>query len=154
MTLIDPEEQLHTVGVLPTDHSTSVTTGLVMEKLLKQFRSCVELKGAEMFISFINVLHGDDRYGILGDHLFGKSPFSYENTFESVSSGHYKFGSYRIYCNKHSGLIYSAMKFLFCSCCCYSFILIYLELLKDKVPQITMHISCCQLLYSNNTQSM
>ena len=75
MTLIDPssiEEQLHTAGLLPTDHSTSVTTGLVMEKLLKHIRSCVELKGAEMFISFINVLHSDGRYGILGDHLFGK----------------------------------------------------------------------------------
>ena len=75
MTLIDPssiEEQLHTAGLLPNDHFTTVTTGLVMEKLLKHIRSCVELKGAEIFISFINVLHSDDRYGILGDYLFGK----------------------------------------------------------------------------------
>ncbi|XP_065903832.1 uncharacterized protein [Dysidea avara] len=74
MTLIDPsslEEQLHTAGLLPTDHPTSLTTGLVIEKLLKHIRSCVELKGAEMFISFINVLHNDGRYGILGDYLFG-----------------------------------------------------------------------------------
>ena len=79
MTLVDPssiEEQLHTAGLLPTDHSTSVTTGLVMEKLLKHIRSCVELKGAEMFISFINVLHSDGRYGILGDHLFGKMVYT------------------------------------------------------------------------------
>jgi len=75
MTLIDPssiEEQLHTAGLIPNDHSTSVTTGLVMEKLLKHIRSRVELKGAEMLISFIIVLHSDGRYGILGDHLFGK----------------------------------------------------------------------------------
>ena len=74
MTLLDPsgiEEQLHTAGLLPTDHPTSLTTGLVMEKLLKHIRSCVELKGAEMFISFINVLHSDGRYGVLSDHLFG-----------------------------------------------------------------------------------
>ena len=80
MTLVDPssiEEQLHTAGLLPTDHSTSVMTRLVMENLLKHIRSCVELKGTEIFISFINVLHSDGRYGILGDHLFGKSPFSY-----------------------------------------------------------------------------
>jgi len=79
MTLIDPssiEEQLHTAGLLPTDHSTSVTTGLVMEKLLKHIRSCVELKGAEMFISFINVLHSDGQYGILGHHLFGKMVYT------------------------------------------------------------------------------
>jgi len=76
MTLIDPssiEEQLHTAGLLPTNHSTSVKTGLVMEKLLKHIRSCVELKGAKNFISFINVLHSDGRYGIIGDHLFGKN---------------------------------------------------------------------------------
>ena len=76
MTLVDPssiEEQLHTAGLLPTDHSTSVTTGLVMEKVLKHIRSCVELKGVEIFISFTNVLHSDGRYGILGDHLLGKS---------------------------------------------------------------------------------
>ena len=76
MTLINPsgiEEQLHTAGLLPTG---SVTTGLVMEKLLKHIRSCVELKGAEMFISFINVLHSDGRYGILGDHLFGKMVYT------------------------------------------------------------------------------
>ena len=76
MTLIDPSsivEQLHTAGLLPTDHPISLTTGLVMEKLLKHIRSCVELKGAEMFISYINVLHSDGRYRVLGDHLFGKN---------------------------------------------------------------------------------
>ena len=79
MTLIDPsslEEQLHTAGLLPTDHPTSLTTGLVIEKLLKHIRSCVELKGAEMFISFINVLHNDGRYGILGDYLFGEMVYT------------------------------------------------------------------------------
>ena len=78
MTLVDPSsivEQLHTAGLLTTDHPTSLTTGLVMEKLLKHIRSCVELKGAEMFISFINVLHNDGRYGVLGDHLFGETVY-------------------------------------------------------------------------------
>ena len=78
MTLIDPSsivEQLHTAGLLPTDHPTSLTTGLVMEKLLKHIRSCVELKGAEMFINYINVLHSDGRYGVLGDHLFGETVY-------------------------------------------------------------------------------
>jgi len=76
MTLIDPssiKEQLHTAGLLSTDHSTSATAGLVMEKLLKHIRNCVELKGAEIFISFIDVLHSDGRYGILSDYLFSKS---------------------------------------------------------------------------------
>ena len=76
MMLIDPsgiEDQLHTAGLLAADQCTSVTTGLVMEKLLKHVRSCVELKGAEMFITFINVLHSDSRYVILGNHLFGKN---------------------------------------------------------------------------------
>ena len=83
MTLIDPssiEEQLHTAGLLPTDHPTSLTTGLVMEKLLKHIRSCVELKGAEMFISFINVLHCDGRYEIFSDYLFGKNMCMYRET--------------------------------------------------------------------------
>jgi len=67
------EEQLHTAGLLPTDHSTSITADLIMEKLLKHIRSSVELKGAEMFISFIKILHSDGQYGVLGDHLFSKS---------------------------------------------------------------------------------
>jgi len=76
MMLIDPssiQDQLHTAGLLAADQHTSVTTGLVMENLLKHVRSCVELKGAEMFIIFISVLHSDGRYAILGGHLFGKN---------------------------------------------------------------------------------
>ena len=76
MMLIDSssiEDKLHTAGLLAADQHTSVTTGLVMENLLKRVRSCVELKGAEMFITFINVLHSDGRYAILGNHLFGKT---------------------------------------------------------------------------------
>ena len=43
-----------------------------MEKLLNELRGCIELNGAQKFLAFVNVLQSEDRYIVLGSHIFSE----------------------------------------------------------------------------------
>ena len=84
MTLIEPcciQEGLQTSGLIPNGDLLTNTPpspgSTVMENVLKEVRSCVEHNGAEKFLMFINVLHTEGRYVVLGCHIFSKLHITY-----------------------------------------------------------------------------
>ena len=66
------QEALQTAGFFPTNTPTKLSSSALMEKLLNELRSCIELNGTQKFIAFVNVLQTEDRYIILGSYIFSK----------------------------------------------------------------------------------
>ena len=72
MTLIEPcciKEKLQTTGF---STKTMLTSSTVLEKLLEEIRTCIELNGAKVFLTFIELLQSEGRYVIFAYHIFSK----------------------------------------------------------------------------------
>ena len=74
MTLIEPcciEEKLHTAGLVSGSTDASLS-GISMEKLLEEIRSCININGAKMFLAFVELLQSEGRYVLFASHIFSK----------------------------------------------------------------------------------
>ena len=76
MKLVEPQciqLSLQTAELLPSNNDVATQSSCTLiEKLLNEVRSSIELSGAQKFLTFVKILQTEGRYSLLGYHIFSK----------------------------------------------------------------------------------